>query len=418
MSEPAIRLTGVGKRYTKYEDAPMLITAALKLRARSRRSDLWAVRNIDLEAEPGECVGVIGRNGSGKSTMLQMLAGVTAPTEGRVVVRGRVAPLISVGVGFHPELTGRENVYVNGSILGLSRTEISRRFDAIVDFAEIEAFIDTPVKFYSSGMFVRLGFAVAVQAEPDVLLVDEVLAVGDMAFQLKCFDRMQEIRASGTTIAVVSHNLNAVRLMCDRTTVLHEGTQRFLGPTSEAIGLLHALLDEERDLESDEADPSKIQLATGYAEIESFQLVGVDGGASAHLHAGEDPLYRVSIRFDRDVDSARLAFTVLTSEALVYSEAMDVTDGRVFRAGDRAQFDVRLRAQLATGTFRAVCGLYRADLSARFCSSNEVSFFVSGRSVVSGPVDLGAHVEVVMLADAAGTQAEPPPLEGSQERPA
>ena len=172
MTDPIIRLAGVGKRYLKYEDEPMLLTRALRLRHRTRRSQLWAVRDVSFELHPGDSVGVIGRNGSGKSTLLQMLAGVTSPTEGTITVGGRVAPLVSVGVGFHPELTGRENVYVNGTILGLSRAEIDARFDAMVEFSGIEAFIDTPVKFYSSGMYVRLGFAVAVEAIPDVLLVD------------------------------------------------------------------------------------------------------------------------------------------------------------------------------------------------------------------------------------------------------
>src|SRR5438105_3898304 len=181
----------------------MLVTAALQFRNRTRRSRLWAVRHVDLDVAPGECVGVIGRNGSGKSTLLQMIAGVTAPTEGSVAVHGRVAPLISVGVGFHPELTGRENVFVNGAILGMSRSTIEQRLDDIVEFSEIAAFIDTPVKFYSSGMAVRLGFSVAIYAHPEVLLVDEVLAVGDLSFQLKSYERMMEIRQSGTTILVV-----------------------------------------------------------------------------------------------------------------------------------------------------------------------------------------------------------------------
>ncbi|MBV9485656.1 MAG: ABC transporter ATP-binding protein, partial [Frankiaceae bacterium] len=160
----------------------MLAHALVRLAARSRTDRLWALRGVDLRIDSGECVGVVGRNGSGKSTLLQLLGGITAPTEGTVTVYGRVAPLISVGVGFHPELTGRDNVFLNGTILGMSRRDIERRFDAIVDFAEIDDFIDTPVKFYSSGMQVRLGFAVAVQADPQVLLVDEVLAVGDFAF--------------------------------------------------------------------------------------------------------------------------------------------------------------------------------------------------------------------------------------------
>src|SRR5207302_5234688 len=202
------------------------------------------------EVQSGECIGVIGRNGSGKSTLLQMVAGVTSPTEGTVRVRGRIAPLVSVGVGFHPELTGRENVYVNGTILGLTRAEIDRRFDSILDFSGIHAFIDTPVKFYSSGMFVRLGFAVAVEATPDVLLVDEVLAVGDVAFQLKCFRRMAEIREQGTTVVVVSHNLNAIRQLCDRALVLHDGTMRHDGDVDDGIGIYHSLLGEFSDPEA------------------------------------------------------------------------------------------------------------------------------------------------------------------------
>ncbi len=238
---PAIELTDAGKRYVKYEDRP-LVAASLNYLLRTRRRQLWAIRNVNLAAARGECLGIIGRNGAGKSTMLRMLSGVTAPTEGSVTIRGRLAPLIAVGVGFHPELTGRENVYVNGTMLGLTRDEVDARFESILDFAQIGRFLDTPVKFYSSGMFVRLGFAVAVEANPDILLVDEVLAVGDIAFQVKCFDRMMEIRQSGTTVLVVSHNLHAIRMMCDRTAVLEHGELRFDGDTSDAIGLYHDLL--------------------------------------------------------------------------------------------------------------------------------------------------------------------------------
>jgi len=226
-----ISVTGAGKQYVKYDDEAMLATRRARLWSRTHRGHHWAVRDLDLEVKAGECLGLIGRNGSGKSTLLRMIAGVTAPTEGRVVVRGRVAPLIAVGVGFHPELTGRENVYVNGSILGVPRRVLDARLDEIIDFAEIEAFIDTPVKFYSSGMFVRLGFAVSMFAEPDLLLVDEVLAVGDLGFQLKCFDQMELARENGTAIVVVSHNLNAIRRLAEHTLLLEKGTEVFKGDT-------------------------------------------------------------------------------------------------------------------------------------------------------------------------------------------
>ena len=177
---------GVSKRY--------------RIRGRGRERDFWALRDVGFEVQRGEALGIIGPNGAGKSTLLKILAGITAPTEGEIVIAGRLSALIEVGSGFHPELTGRENVYLNGSILGFSRDHVNRIFDDIVAFAELEGRIDTPVKFYSSGMFMRLGFSVAIHVDPEVLLIDEVLAVGDVAFQLKCFDRMRELSAAGTTI--------------------------------------------------------------------------------------------------------------------------------------------------------------------------------------------------------------------------
>ena len=195
-TEPAIDLQGVGKRYDLLRDDAMLLRAVLPFR-RTERREHWAVRGVDLSIDPGETIGILGRNGAGKTTLLRMLAGVSRPTEGHATIRGRVAPLIGVGVGFHPEMTGRENVYVNGMLLGLSKAEVDARFDAIIDFAELTEFVDSPVKFYSSGMFMRLGFAVAVHTEPGIFLVDEVLAVGDIAFQLKCFERMRRLQAVG-----------------------------------------------------------------------------------------------------------------------------------------------------------------------------------------------------------------------------
>jgi lipopolysaccharide transport system ATP-binding protein len=231
----AIEVSGAGKRYTKYEDTPMLISS-LRVRARTRRNKLWAVRGIDLEVPKGSTVGLIGRNGSGKTTLMSMMAGVTAPTEGSIRVWGRVAPLIAVGVGFHQELTGRENVYLNGSVLGLTRRQIDARMDAIVAFAEVDDFLDTPVKFYSSGMYVRLGFAVAVHSDPEVLLVDEVLAVGDLEFQKKCLGKMQEVSKSGRTIVFVSHQMNQIRRLCQRVLWLEAGLIHKAGPSGLILG--------------------------------------------------------------------------------------------------------------------------------------------------------------------------------------
>ncbi len=394
MSEPAIELVGMGKRFTKYEDAPMLVTRMLRFRAKTKRSKLWALRNIDFEVGRGECVGVIGRNGSGKSTMLTLLAGVTGPTEGRVTVRGRVAPLISVGIGFHPELTGRENVYVNGTVLGMTRTQIDRQFDEIVDFAEVGPFIDTPVKFYSSGMQLRLGFAVAVAAEPEVLLVDEVLAVGDMAFQLKCFKRMGEIIDSGATIVVVSHNLPAIRNLCPRTMVLHYGAKRFDGETREAIQVYHELLGEARTTD----DPLAPDVASAIsARFERVELRGPDGNLTAHVSTGEEVEVQGDVVFDKAVEDPVFGFGVTTeSGVVVYTDSTPLYQGvEGFVAGNRAQFRARFRLAVTSGPYEVHVNLQRlrdGEMVAR--PPAPLSVYVSGRDGVHGLVDLGAELTV------------------------
>ncbi len=195
----------------------------------------WALKDIDFNINEGDILGIIGRNGAGKSTLLKILSRITSPTEGTVTVRGRLASLLEVGTGFHPELTGRENIFLNGAILGMRKTEIVRRFDEIVAFAEVDKFLDTPVKHYSSGMYVRLAFAVAAHLDPELLVVDEVLAVGDLAFQKKCLGKMSEVSRGGRTVLFVSHNMAAIENLCTRGIVLHQGKLCFDGGSKEAI---------------------------------------------------------------------------------------------------------------------------------------------------------------------------------------
>lgn len=197
--------------------------------------EFWALRNVSLEVERGEVIGIIGRNGAGKSTLLKILSRITEPSEGRVTIDGRVASLLEVGTGFHPELTGRENIYLNGTILGMTRAEIKRKFDEIIAFAGVARFLDTPVKRYSSGMYVRLAFAVAAHLEPEILIVDEVLAVGDTEFQRKCLGKMSEVAGGGRTVLFVSHNMSAVKALCDRSALLVNGTIDRIGPTEAVI---------------------------------------------------------------------------------------------------------------------------------------------------------------------------------------
>lgn len=396
MNEPLITLADAGKRYTKYEDTPMLTSAALRFRQRTKRSQLWAVRHVDFEVGAGECVGVIGRNGSGKSTMLQMLAGVTAPTEGRVTVRGKVAPLISVGVGFHPELTGRENVYVNAAILGLGRSEVDRCFDSIIAFADIGEFVDTPVKFYSSGMFVRLGFAVAIHVRPKVLLIDEVLAVGDLAFQMKCFDKMNEIRDSGATIVIVSHNLNAVRRMCERTMLLHLGEHRFTGDTAEAISLYHELIGEIRDPDNLDGGASGTRAGEGSgARVLSWQLVDAAGQSTAYAEAGDDVTFEAEVEFTAPVEDPVFAFSIVSEAGfVVYAESTHLRPTGRFGPGERTTFRTRMRPDLATGSFRAGLGVLDAGASETLAVARPTHFYVHGRNMVRGVADLAASFSV------------------------
>jgi lipopolysaccharide transport system ATP-binding protein len=247
--KPIIKVEGVGKQYRLGASQPRYATlreafaGALRAPMRSLRGSaqaadatFWALRDIDFAVGPGEVVGIIGRNGAGKSTLLKILSRITQPTTGGFDLYGRVGSLLEVGTGFHPELTGRENIYLNGSILGMRRQEINRNFDEIVAFAEIEKFIDTPVKRYSSGMYVRLAFAVAAHLQPEILIVDEVLAVGDGSFQRKCLNKMKDVGQHGRTVLFVSHNMNAITRLCDRTILLEEGRIAHDGPSHKVVG--------------------------------------------------------------------------------------------------------------------------------------------------------------------------------------
>jgi ABC-type polysaccharide/polyol phosphate transport system ATPase subunit len=233
----AIVVENVSKRFLIGETNPRKRIRDLGgLLCGSRREVFWALRDVGFEVEQGEAIGIIGHNGAGKSTMLKILTGIIEPTEGRVRTRGRVSALIEVGAGFHPEMTGRENIYLNGTILGMTRAEISRKLDDIIAFAELEGFIDTPVKRYSSGMFARLGYSVAAHVEPQVLLVDEVLAVGDLAFQQKCFQHMHGLVSRGCAVILVTHSMHSAKQLCGRLVWMHKGQVKMTGPADEVAG--------------------------------------------------------------------------------------------------------------------------------------------------------------------------------------
>jgi len=242
-----LKFDSVSKKYRIYHESEGEAAANMFGRIRRRLAgnwdDFWALRDVSFEVSRGEALGIIGQNGAGKSTILKLLYNITTPSKGRILINGRLAALIEVASGFHPDLTGRENAYLNGSLLGMKRSEITRKLDSIVDFAGVAAFIDTPVKRYSSGMYLRLGFAIAAHLDPDILLLDEVLAVGDAEFQSKCIERVNQLRKAGTTIVFVSHNLGAVESLCDRVLLLRRGEIACSGPPRYVISEYERMLN-------------------------------------------------------------------------------------------------------------------------------------------------------------------------------
>jgi len=235
MSEWAVRVNDVSKKFRLYHERNQSLKSAILRGKASRHEDFWALRDVTFEVKQGQTHGLIGSNGSGKSTLLKCLAKIYWPTSGDIEYRGRMASLLEVGSGFHLELSGRENIYLNGSILGMSKKEIDRKFDEIVDFSGVERFLDQPVKNYSSGMYVRLGFSIAINVDPDILVVDEVLSVGDEEFQRKCFQKFRELKAEGKTVIIVTHAMPVVRELCDTATWLRSGSLAQVGPSGTVV---------------------------------------------------------------------------------------------------------------------------------------------------------------------------------------
>jgi ABC-type polysaccharide/polyol phosphate transport system ATPase subunit len=391
--EPAIELHGVGKRYWQLRERKMMLRSILPF-ARPDRTEKWAVRDLDLVVEPGETIGILGRNGAGKTSLLRLLAGVSQPSTGSVTVRGRVAPLISVGVGFHPEMSGRENVYVNAMLLGMRKSEVEERFDEIVAFAELRDAIDTPVKFYSSGMFMRLGFSVAVHVDPGVLLVDEVLAVGDVAFQLKCLDRMREIKRTGTTVVLVSHSMHAIRLLCPRALLMRKGRLEFDGDAETAVGRHHELLslDAQEGLVDDDTPGA----ATGGVTKLHQEVVGPDG--AAHRARQDEPLVlRQRWRFDRAIDSPQVYFNVLADNgAMVYEMKTAIgREHRTIEAGEEVDIEIDFMPRLGGGTFRLLTMLTDRDGREVFHRDNGGHLlYLAPKLGTSGLADLGATIRL------------------------
>lgn len=343
--EPVIKVEHVSKKFCRYlrrsmfygmQDIGRNLLGFSAEPSKLRRGEFWAVDDVSFELCPGEMLGIIGANGSGKSTMLKMLNGIFMPDSGRIVIRGKVGALIAIGAGFHPMLTGRENVYINGAILGMSKKELQRKFDDIVEFADIGDFLDTPVKFYSSGMFVRLGFAVAIHAEPEILLVDEVLAVGDYKFQQKAFSRIENYKQQGMPTVLVSHNLHTIRFMCDKVIVLNRGKVQFIGDANQAVQTYQTLAGEEISIR----DRFGLNKGSNLVKIKKVELLDLSGEKRNVFHSNEGIIISVEYFAETKIENPIIYFGILRD------------DGLPCYSGTTAMKDIKIEAIRGKGSFK------------------------------------------------------------------
>ena len=343
----AIEVDGVSKRFRIYREKPTSVKQRL-LTSHSRAEDFWALRDVSLEVREGSTFGLIGHNGSGKTTLLKCIAGILRPTDGLIRQRGLLAALLELGAGFHPELTGKENVYLNASFLGLSRKQTERAYEGIVDFAELGDFMDNQVKLYSSGMLVRLGFAVAVHVEPDVLLVDEVLAVGDEAFQAKCIDRVRQFQREGRTIVLVTHALDTVRDICDHAAMLHHGVVHALGSPEDVVREMRYVL-------LGVTDPGFVpEEGTREAEVAEVQILGADGAGGGPVLRGDPLTIQVDVRTNAPVEDLDVDMAVLDG-----ATNHPVLEARTSRAGlDLGRVDGKRRVRFRIDAFPYDAGKY------------------------------------------------------------
>ena len=405
MQEPSIQAEDIGKRYrlgefvgdgmyqykTLRERIPATLRAPFKLlgqRAsqgqRSEREDVWALKGVSFDVKQGESLGFVGSNGAGKSTLLKILSRITEPTEGRAKIRGRVASLLEVGTGFHPELTGRENIYLSGTVLGMSRKSVRAKFDEIVSFASIERFVDTPVKRYSSGMWVRLGFAIAANLEPEVLLVDEVLAVGDAVFQRRCLGKMGQATQEGRTVVFVSHNMGAVARLCKRCIWLDEGRMELSGETTDIIS---RYLSSKCGMR---AEYSAIDAPTAPHNrdfvLRAVRVRDSGGTVMASIDARHDFSVEIEYRLLKPIHGLRVGFRLLTSDGTVVLSSTD-RDGDRWSDCDRASGIYVSRCTIPGGFLNA--GRYGVSISIDILTVESILFI---DNIVSFDVEIAGDI--------------------------
>jgi len=367
----------------------------------SKNNYHWAVHDLNFKLDAGESLGIIGPNGAGKTTILKLLSQVTHPTSGIIRMEGRFSALIELGAGFHQDLSGRENIYLNGSILGMRRSEIRERFDKIVDFAGIDDYLDTPVKRYSSGMYARLGFSVAAHVDPQILLVDEVLAVGDYAFRQKCYARMDELRKKGTSLIFVSHDMEAIRRVCDRGLVMYRGKNIFQGTAPEAeIAYSDAVRNAARQskgkLPQEEGLSERVM--TFDVEIERGQILDTLGNPLTVVNTGSPIIVAVDFFFHKEVCQPVFSMTIrLPDGGLVYDVTTRWMDMETpdFSAGDRCRVEFLLDTPLLDGEYFLGVDVIETNLSYYYDRlERAMSFWIQGHSAAKGLVDMAAKVSI------------------------
>ncbi|MBI2814115.1 MAG: ABC transporter ATP-binding protein [Opitutae bacterium] len=402
MSSPVISVSGLGKRYyLSHEKRQDTLRDSLtqQFRQLGRRltgaatepegEEFWALRDVSFDVQQGDVIGIIGRNGAGKSTLLKILSRITEPTTGRVRLRGRIASLLEVGTGFHPELSGRENIFLNGAILGMSRAEIARKFDEIVAFAEVERFLDTPVKHYSSGMYVRLAFAVAAHLEPEILIVDEVLAVGDAAFQKKCLGKMQAVsRSDGRTVLFVSHNLQSIRQLCHSAVLLAGGQVQTSGPCARVLEFYqHGLAGPVVHVVP---PPSADLLHCGY--VTSVSVETLEGKPTSVFDVGQPWRIRVGFRIAKAQDQFVIAVGLLSPDGSPVQTSW--FPPRNLAPGDYEAAFIQDKVILEAGSYTTVVGLSSHGHAFQQFQSERLD--ISGETVVGTYVCASSGVGVVL----------------------
>lgn len=386
----------ISKRYRLYRRPSDRLWELLP-GARARHTDFWALRDIQFSLEKGETLGLVGPNGCGKSTLLQIVSGILQPTTGRVVARGRIAALLELGAGFNPEFTGRENVWLNGEILGLSRAEISRAMPSIEAFAEIGEFIDRPVKEYSSGMYVRLAFSTAIHVDPEILIVDEALAVGDAVFANRCVRKFEELRERKVTVLFVSHDLGLVKQLSDRAMLLLNGRIAAEGSPSDVINrYIGLVLARQEPKRKDDRVRSSFRHGDGSSEILNVAILNERGDAVASVASGEPVIVRVRARFLRACSDPMVGVLIRTRIGMdVYGSntRIEQTPLGDFNAGDEVEVDFRMECWLTPQSYTLTVATQNADGSSHDWLDDAIPFDVVDTRVAAGVANLRAKVE-------------------------